>query len=199
MCGVKLDLNTTDGFWINVRCLSVPLDHLKCAILIRKDKNFSRKPVALISVSNSTDRIILRKKWRIARISIPRHQTFEIESWWLFEYDQIRAHTCDLSSEISVTTTTKLIIPVNFLFLSCFSWSVNKKQLGQMRELCLKIMDEKSLYSSFQGEGQIGLFQVLHYECSTPTSQQCCSLPSTQLHNLVKDSWANWILLFQDL
>ena len=119
MCGVKLDLNTTNGFWINVRRLSVPLDHLKCAILIRKDKNFSRKPVALISVSNSTDRIILRKKMKNCKtlISIPRRQTFEMESWWLFEYDQIRAHTCDFSYEISVTTTTKLFFPVNFLFL----------------------------------------------------------------------------------
>ena len=82
MCGVKLDLNTRNGFWINVRRLSVPLDHLKCAILIRKDKNFSRKPVALISVSNSTDRIILRKKMKNCKkvISIPRRQTFEMES-----------------------------------------------------------------------------------------------------------------------
>ena len=34
---------------------------------------------------------------------------------------------------------------------------MNEKQLGQMRELCLKIKDEQSLYSSIQGEGQIGI------------------------------------------
>ena len=90
-------------------------------------------------------------------ISIPRRQTFEMEFWWLFEYDQIRAHTCDFSSEMPVTTTTDFFFLWTSVSFSCVSWSVNEKQLGQMRELCLKIKDEQSLYSSIQGEGQMGI------------------------------------------
>ena len=118
-----------------------------------KLKNFSWKPVALISILYSTDRFILRKneKMQESHINTKTSNIWNriVMAFWIWS---------DKSPHLwfVVWNISNYNHQTSFSF-SCVSWSVNEKQLGQMRELCLKIKDEQSLYSSIQGEGQIGI------------------------------------------